>query len=188
MNVPTRSSYLIITSAIVLLLGMGFVSAVRSIDSPIKVAGTERSFPSRLIVSKIGVDAIIEPVGLTPKGAMGSPSSPEAVAWFQLSKQPGETGTAVLAGHYGWKSAQSAVFDSLHTLIIGDKISVQDINGKTVVFTVSKVRSYDLNDIAPEAFSSNDGKAHLTLITCEGVWDANLKKYSGRLVVFADKE
>lgn len=186
MNIPTRSSYLIITSAIVLGLAMGFMSTQKPSDVPLLAIG--ENAPSRLIISKIGVDAIIEPVGLTQKGAMGSPSSPETVAWFQLGKQPGETGTAVLAGHYGWKSAQSAVFDSLHTLIIGDKISVQDINGETVVFTVSNVRSYDLTDIAPEAFSSNDGKAHLTLITCEGVWDANLKKYSGRLVVFADKE
>jgi len=35
---------------------------------------------------------------------------------------------------------------------------------------------------------SNDGKAHLNLITCAGVWDEVEKSHSSRLVVFADME
>jgi len=36
--------------------------------------------------------------------------------------------------------------------------------------------------------ASSDAKAHLNLITCEGVWDKVSKSYSKRLVVFTDRE
>jgi hypothetical protein len=36
-------------------------------------------------------------------------------------------------------------------------------------------------------FASNDGGAHLNLITCAGEWNKGKKSYSERLVVFADK-
>ena len=57
-----------------------------------------------------------------------------------------------------------------------------------VVFVVREARSYGLNEPAPDVFAAGDDKAHLNLITCEGVWDKATKTYSGRLVVFTDKE
>jgi hypothetical protein len=35
-------------------------------------------------------------------------------------------------------------------------------------------------------FLGSNDKAHLNLITCDGVWDVTKKSYSKRLVVFAD--
>ncbi|PIZ82226.1 MAG: class F sortase, partial [Parcubacteria group bacterium CG_4_10_14_0_2_um_filter_41_6] len=40
----------------------------------------------------------------------------------------------------------------------------------------------------PEVFNSSDGKAHLNLITCTGVWNKEDNAFSERLVVFTDKE
>lgn len=51
-----------------------------------------------------------------------------------------------------------------------------------------EIRSYDPTVDASGIFGSNDGKAHLNLITCEGIWDATKKSYSKRIVVFTDKE
>jgi LPXTG-site transpeptidase (sortase) family protein len=151
-------------------------------------AESERSIPIRLKIPKINVDAAIEHVGLTPDGSMGVPKGPSDVGWFDLGPRPGEKGSAVIAGHEGWKDGIKAVFDDLHNLVKGDKIYVEDETGTTTIFVVRELRIYGQNDDASDVFSSIDGKAHLNLITCEGVWNKAEKSYANRLVVFAYKE
>ena len=142
----------------------------------------------RLIIPKINVDAAIEYVGLTSQGAMGVPAGPTDVAWFDLGPRPGENGSAVIAGHEGWKDNIQAVFDNLYKLQIGDKIYVEDENGSTTTFVVREMQTYGENQDFSDVFRSSDGKAHLNLITCAGAWNKAQKSYSNRLVVFTDKE
>jgi LPXTG-site transpeptidase (sortase) family protein len=149
--------------------------------------------PIRLKIPKINVDADIEYVGLTAGGSMDVPKGPADVAWFDLGPRPGENGSAVIAGHYGWKDGIPAAFDDLYLLGKGDKIYVEgttSVNGigTTTVFVVREIRLYGNKDDAASVFYSSDGKAHLNLITCQGVWDKSQKSYSNRLVVFADQE
>ncbi len=144
-------------------------------------------FPVRLAISKINVDASVEYVGITPAGAMDVPKGPVDVAWLKLGVRPGEIGSAVISGHYGWKDNIPAVFDNLSLLQKGDQLSVIDENGATTTFAVRESRIYGQADDASEVFISSDGKAHLNLITCTGIWNAANKSYSQRLVVFTDK-
>jgi LPXTG-site transpeptidase (sortase) family protein len=144
--------------------------------------------PMRLKIPRINVDAAVEDVGLTPGGAMDVPKGPSDVAWFDLGPRPGEVGSAVIAGHEGWKDNIAAVFDDLYKLRAGDELSVEDAEGTTTTFVVRNVRIYDQNADAADVFDSSDGKAHLNLVTCEGVWNAAQKSYSNRFVVFTDKE
>jgi LPXTG-site transpeptidase (sortase) family protein len=144
--------------------------------------------PVRLTIPVIGVDAVIEYVGVTPEGAMDAPKGPQNVAWFKLGPHPGEIGSAVMAGHYGWKDNTPAVFDELSKLRKGDTISVEDERGVLSTFVVRDSRLLGENEDASSVFTSSDGKAHLNLITCEGVWNAATKSYDKRLVVFADKQ
>ena len=144
--------------------------------------------PVRLKIPGINVDAAVEFVGLTSDGAMGVPKDSADVAWFNLGQRPGENGSAVIAGHYGWKNRKASAFDNLYKLRPGDKIYIEDDKGMTITFVVRLSRRYDSNADAPEVFSSNDGKSHLNLVTCEGIWDKASKSYSKRLVVFTDKE
>lgn len=145
--------------------------------------------PIRLKIPKINVNAALESVGLTSDGSMGVPKYPANVGWFNLGPRPGDIGSAVLAGHYGrWKNGQGSVFDNLSKLRPGDKIYVTDDKGSIIVFVVRELRSYGPNADASDVFVSNDGKAHLNLITCEGAWNKTSKSYPKRLVVFADKE
>ena len=144
--------------------------------------------PIHLTIQKINVDALVEYMGLTPQGAMAVPKGPVDVGWYSLGPRPGEVGSAVLAGHEGWKDAQPAVFDTLHTLSKGDSVSVEDDKGVTISFVVREIRTYNQIADASSVFGSTDGKAHLNLITCEGVWDPSTKTYANRLVVFTDKE
>jgi len=149
---------------------------------------SRRTLPVRLTIPKINVDAAIEYVGLAPDGSMDVPKEPGNAGWFSLGPRPGEKGTAVVAGHFGWKDGKAAVFDDLHLLQAGDRIYVENEKGTTTAFVVRESRTYGENDNPSDAYSSNDGKVHLNLITCEGVWNKNKKSYSDRLVVFADME
>lgn len=143
---------------------------------------------NRFQIPKLNIDTNIEPVGLTKDGAMDSPVSPMPVGWFKLGPKPGEIGSAVIAGHSGWKNNIPAVFDNLHKLQKGDKVYVTDEKGVKTTFIVRELRIYKPKDDASLVFGSNDGGAHLNLITCSGFWNTIWKSHSDRLVVFTDKE
>ena len=147
-----------------------------------------RVLPVRLTIPKIRVDAVIEHLGLTAAGAMDAPRGRSDVGWFALGTLPGEEGSAVIDGHFGWKNGLPAVFDGLHTLRPGDKIYVVNAGGVATTFVVRSVGMYVEDGYPASVFSSTDGGAHLNLITCEGVWNKERKSYSNRLIVFADKE
>lgn len=141
----------------------------------------------RLVIPKIHVDAAVENLGLTPDGAMDVPKGPADAAWYDLGTRPGEIGSAVIAGHSGWKDGIPAVFDNLYTLQKGDRILVVNESGMTTTFVVRESHIYDPKADATIVFNSSDGKAHLNLITCIGAWNKASKSTSERLVVFADK-
>lgn len=145
---------------------------------------TDSTLPLRLKIPSINVDSAVEYVSLTKDGAMATPKNIANVGWYSSSTHPGEVGTSVMAGHYGWKNGKKSVFDSLKTLKIGDTIYVEDSSGKTVSFIVYKIKTFDPKAATEEIFSSNDGKAHLNLITCNGSWNKQEKSYSERLVIF----
>ncbi len=144
--------------------------------------------PIRLKIPSINVDAHVEQVGLTSDGLMDVPKGRDNVAWFNLGSRPGENGSAAIAGHYGWKGGKPLVFNDLHTLRMGDKLYVEDEKGKTTSFVVRRSQRYDPKADASAVFGSSDNRAHLNLITCEGVLDKVTQTYSQRLVVFTDNE
>lgn len=144
--------------------------------------------PVRLKVPTIKVDAPVEYMGLTKQGDMDIPSSPDNAGWYRSGPRPGEIGSAVIDGHFGYKNRIPAIFDNLHKLLPGDIIYVDDDKGETHTFVVRESKVFNPGDDATEVFRSSDGKAHLNLITCQGVWNSAQKEYSKRLVVFADKK
>lgn len=159
------------------------------IDNAALPKQTSLGIPIHLRIPKISVDAKIDSVGITSDGAVGAPKGPANVTWYNLGPRPGDKGSAVITGHYGkWKNGEGSVFDDLSKLSHGDKIYVEDEKGTTISFVVRELRTYDQNENVPEVFSSGDGKAHLNIITCEGVWIEAQQTYSNRLIVFADKE
>lgn len=136
----------------------------------------------------IKLDAAIEHLGLTADGAMDTPKGPNTVAWYRQGVMPGEIGSAVIAGHFGWKNGIPAVFDTLNRLRRGDKLAIIDDKGMTTNFVVRNIKSFSETDNTTTVFTSNDSKAHLNLITCSGVWNKVSGRFPNRLVVFSDKE
>jgi len=158
-------------------------------DEPKTVRATDPGEPVELEIPEIGVEADVDYVGTNAKGLMDITQNPETVAWYEPGTRPGDIGSAVMAGHYGtWKSGQGSVFDQLQDLRKGDKVYVTDDKGQRLTFIVRESRRFAPNADATEVFTSDDGKAHLNLITCEGEWNDASQGFSRRLVVFTDRE
>jgi len=143
--------------------------------------------PQRLTIEGIGVDTPVKQVELTATGDMAIDDSIDSVAWYRLGPEPGEQGSAVIAGHYGWKNGQAAVFNNLHTLKVGDQVVVSDEDGAKTTFAVRELREFNPDADAAEVFRSSDGRAHLNLVTCIGTWNRSAQSYTKRLVVFTDE-
>jgi LPXTG-site transpeptidase (sortase) family protein len=181
---------IIIVLGFALLLFLGLILRSTSLAKNTTLPLQEKAIsllPIHLKIPTINVDADFEYVGLTRDGAMDAPKGPAPVGWYSLGPRPGDIGSAVIDGHSGWKNNIPAVFDNLYKLKKGDEIYIENDTGVTTTFIVREIRKYDPNADASDVFISNDGKSHLNLITCTGIWNETTKSRSERLVVFTDK-
>jgi len=140
--------------------------------------------PVRLRIPAIDVDAPVVPVGRDADGHMEAPDGPKNTGWYERRARPGERGSAVIAGHSGFRTG-AAVFDHLDELDTGDLVYVKDEDGRTVAFVVRESRLYDWDASVPEVFRRDDG-VYLNLITCTGGWNPVVGTSTKRIVVFCD--
>jgi hypothetical protein len=63
---------------------------------------------------------------------------------------------------------------------------VENDKGETLAFQVRRIQLFDRNADATTVFTSDDGIAHLNVITCEGIWNQVNGLYPSRRVVFTD--
>lgn len=171
-------------------LGAGRNNSVQPTQNTGAVAKSEQTgtgLPVRLKIPSINVSAAIEYMDLTSQGEMAAPKDPANAGWYSLGPRPGEIGSAVIDGHFGYRNHIPAVFDNLSQLRAGDKLYIEDKKGTAATFLVRESRNYDPKADATGVFHSSDGKSHLNLITCEGTWNASQKSFSNRLVVFTDR-
>ena len=149
------------------------------------------SVPRELQIPSLNVDAPILAVGLTsgnimdsPKGSIGDPVWGTAF-WYRGGSEPGDIGTATIAGHVNDPLGQPQIFAHLQDLHSGDLIIVHVKNTRVNIrFTVNQTMVYSLQQSSDPAvltriFGSGpvagtgpvpatDGLSHLTLITCAG--------------------
>jgi LPXTG-site transpeptidase (sortase) family protein len=150
---------------------------------PIQPNQTVYSFPSRLTIPKIGVNANVIQMGITSTGSMQAPATNQATGWYKYGARPGNVGSAVIDGHLGLSN--EAVFGKLDKLVVGDAITVLDDQGSTISFIVKRIATFERDSDAAAIFNSETG-SHLNLITCNGDWESHQATYSKRLVVFSD--
>jgi len=197
-QIRTLKKASLVLTAVFIVIGIGLVLTLISKKptnkpaTPLQtgegVGSLVKSKPIRLIITSIQVDAEVEPMGITSAGDMESPSGPKTVGWYKFGPYPGESGNAVIAGHFGpWQNGETSVFNNLSQLKKGDTIDVVNEHGINTTFEVRELRVYDKDADTSEVFGKGDGRAHLNIITCTGSWNSNQKIYSKRLVVFADK-
>lgn len=155
-------------------------------DTAIEYKQESISLPIQIIIPSIKVDATIEQVGQTPDGSMDVPILSSNVGWYKFGPRPKDLGSSVIDGHVVDPNGERGVFYNLRDLKKGDEIIILDNRKTRVIFSVRELRIYDKKSDTRNVFYSDDGKAHLNLITCEGFWDETVSGYTQRLVVFTD--
>jgi sortase (surface protein transpeptidase) len=140
---------------------------------------------SRLSIARIGVDAEVVALNLTPAGAMDVPDGPEQVAWYDFTAKPGHPGNAVLSGHVDYANYGPAVFWDLRNLQPGDRIAVTLQDGSVIEYEVTALQSYPVAEMPMAVILAPTETPSLTVITCAGYFDAAVGEYSERLVVRA---
>ncbi|MFG3150913.1 class F sortase [Streptomyces sp. NPDC048219] len=141
--------------------------------------------PDRVRIPAIGVDAPLTGLGLTPAGSLDVPPAEEKnlAGWYEAGTTPGETGTAIVAGHVD--NAQGpAVFYRLGALEKGAAIEVDRRDGGVAVFTVDAVEVYAATDFPDDKVYGAADRPELRVITCGGGWSRGTG-YQGNVVVFA---
>lgn len=144
------------------------------------------SYPKKLIIESIGVNAEVQYVSLTDEQDLDVPNNHVDVGWYKLGTRPGNPGSAVIDGHVIGPKGESGVFNKLDTLQKGDIVTVLDSKKNTVRFSVVKVKSYSFDERPDEVFKQSD-ISKLNLITCSGEWNENARNYSQRTVVFTER-
>jgi sortase (surface protein transpeptidase) len=144
------------------------------------------SDPVAVSIPRIGVRSTLVDLGLDNKREMETPD-PAVAGWFTGGPTPGALGPAVITGHVTWDGAP-AVFHRLGTLRRGDQVTVSREDGKTAVFTVSRVARFSKSRFPTRAVYGAIDHAGLRLITCGGTYDAARHKYLDNIVVFARLE
>jgi sortase A len=141
--------------------------------------------PVRIRIPARGIDARVEPVGLTKTQAMDMPKDTFAVGWYAYGAVPGSRGSAVFAGHRDTLWGTPGVFWVLREVERDDVVTVETATGEEMYFRVHRTEEYPA-DAAPIAdIFAADGGHYVHLITCAGRW--NRTTYDTRLVVFAEQ-
>lgn len=161
-------------------------TSVTPTDTPTAVPEKSVSRPVTFVIPKIGVNTPVESVAMDSKGNMDVPKDAANVAWYNLGPKPGETGSAVLAGHYDDPSGAPAVFYNLGSLQVGDELEVSDENGTKYIYSITGKESYPVDTFPISVVFGPSDKPILNLITCEGVFNTSAATYSHRLVVFSE--
>jgi sortase (surface protein transpeptidase) len=110
-------------------------------------------------------------------------NDPKLVGWYEGGPTPGESGTAVAVGHLDTRTGP-AVFAPLSQLRPGRLVEVRRADGRTAVYTVDAVKTYEKAHFPNREVYGDRGRPELRLITCGGVYDRKAG-YAGNVVVFA---
>jgi hypothetical protein len=141
--------------------------------------------PDRVRIPAIRVDAPLTGLGLTASGSLDVPPAARKnlAGWYEAGTTPGETGTAIVAGHVD-NAEGPAVFYDLGALRRGGTIEVDRRDGSVAVFTVDAVEVYDAKDFPDEKVYGAARRPELRVITCGGGYSPSTG-YRGNVVVFA---
>lgn len=140
--------------------------------------------PTALSLPTLGIkDAPVAPVGIEANGEMQIPDA-EEVGWYRFGAVPGNEGSAVLAAHIA-ADGVDGVFRNLDGLDPGDAIEVSDADGESLPFLIVDVTRYDKRQLPFDAIFAREGSPRLTLITCGGDFNSELRSYDSNTVAYA---
>lgn len=128
-------------------------------------------------------DAQIDPVGVAPNGDMEIPGA-DTVGWYRFGPEPGQDGSSVLAAHISYDGTPG-VFRYLVDTEVGDLVTVAYEDGSSQTFEIVERAEYDKVDLPLDRVFAKDGAPVLTLITCGGAFNRDLRSYEDNTVAYA---
>jgi LPXTG-site transpeptidase (sortase) family protein len=141
--------------------------------------------PVRVRIPAIDADVPLVGVGLAVDGSMAVPDFGVA-GWYTPGPAPGLPGPAVLAGHVDSRDGPD-VFFRLHELSVGDAIHVEYAGGDEVSFAVRELDHVDKDELPHDRIWPVTAERLLTLITCGGTFDREVRSYEDNVLVFAER-
>ncbi len=169
-------------------------------EAPLEAAGADSSAAThdsagpaadsgmRMVIPNIGVNAPVTIRVMGNDGVMGPPNGRFDVVWYDFSAfagmggYPGSGGNAVFSGHVDYHPHYTAVFWDLGLLGPGDIIEVYLPDGVIVRYSVQWSEQISPStDFA--SYCTATGEETITIVTCQGTFDATTRQYSHRLVV-----
>jgi LPXTG-site transpeptidase (sortase) family protein len=152
---------------------------------PSTLAPVLRSFPKRINIPILSIDAPVVAVGLEPDGTMEIPGANE-VGWYHYGSSPGDAmGSAVIAGHVDFRQ-QPGVFLNLRELNVGAQINITDDSGEVITYRVTERFQTNKVDLPGTELFRTDGDHLLTLITCGGEFNKRQRSYSDNIIIRAE--
>lgn len=150
-----------------------------------KTGSRSRAAPVRLRIPAIGVDAPMTKLGLDSDGALEVPPAdkPNLAGWYADGPAPGESGTAVVAGHVDTPTGR-AVFYPLGAVPRGGTVEIDRRDGRTARFAVLAVEAYPKSAFPSRKVYSSSAESQLRIITCGGGFSKDTG-YLGNVVVYA---
>ncbi|MEU3396429.1 class F sortase [Streptomyces filamentosus] len=129
-----------------------------------------RSLPVRVRLPSAAVDArdVME-LGLNADGTVEVPPVAQAdrIGWYGKGVTPGETGPAVLIGHFD-TARGPAVLKDVARVRVGDEITVTRADGATAVFRVRELEQVDKDAFPTAKVYGDTRRPELRVITCGG--------------------
>ncbi|MFF8838639.1 class F sortase [Streptomyces sp. NPDC015130] len=139
--------------------------------APVRALG--RSLPVRVQLPAAGVDtgadgAVLE-LGLAADGTVEVPSVEDAdrIGWYDKGVTPGETGPAVLIGHFD-TARGPAVLKNVSRVRVGDEIAVTRADGRVAVFRVRELEQVDKKAFPTAKVYGDTTRPELRIVTCGG--------------------
>ncbi|MCX5012129.1 class F sortase [Streptomyces sp. NBC_00555] len=138
--------------------------------APASATPLPASAPVRVRIPAAGVDASpLLTLGLAADGTVEVPSVADGdkIGWYGKGVTPGETGPAVLIGHFDTVRGP-AVLKDVSRVRTGDEITVSRADGSTAVFRVRELEQVDKKRFPTGKVYGDTARPELRVITCGG--------------------
>jgi hypothetical protein len=142
--------------------------------------------PVGLRIDSINASSTLVPLGLNANRTVTVPpvATPMQASWYRLGPAPGAPGPAVILGHVNG-DGKEGIFARLNEVKPGDQVKVSRADGKTAVFTVTKLQQVAKDAFPTTAVYGDTSAAELRLVTCGGDFDQSKHSYADSIIAFA---
>lgn len=149
------------------------------------VATSTTAQPTTLRIPSVDIEAPFSaPLGVQPNLEIAVPNDFISVGYYKYGPIPGDMGPAVVLGHVD-SVAGPAIFYRLDQVSIGDEVFIDREDGSRAIFTIDSIERHEQSGFPTDKVYGRLDYAGLRLITCSGVYDKGLRRYSHNLIVFA---